>query len=59
MMLTIFEDGGEIVEVFIFLVLVIGVLLSLNFVVATNCWIYDDDETTCDATSDCIYHSES
>jgi hypothetical protein len=47
-------------RLFIFLILLaVGILFSLNFVVATDCWNYNDDQTTCDATSDCIYRSES
>ena len=46
-------------RLFLLGVLVVGVLFSLNFVSATSCWIYDEDQATCDAASDCIYHSES
>ncbi|MDP6586157.1 MAG: hypothetical protein QF535_16015, partial [Anaerolineales bacterium] len=34
-------------------------ILNINLVSAYNCWDYDDDQTSCDAKSDCIYHSES
>ena len=39
-------------------VLVVSILFVVNFVSA-YCWDYNDDQVTCDAQSDCRYHSET
>lgn len=46
-------------KLFLSSVFLISILLSLSFVVADNCWDYDDDQTGCDSQSDCVYHQES
>jgi len=40
-------------------VLVFFMLFAGGFASAYVCWDYDDDETACDAKSDCRYHSET
>lgn len=44
---------------FLIFVIAFFIIVSFGFVSAYNCWDYDEDESTCNSKSDCIYHSES
>jgi len=44
---------------FLFVLLIALAVLSFKYVFATDCWLYDDDESTCNSFADCEYHSDS
>ncbi len=44
-------------SIFLSLVLVIGILFSLNFVLALDCWLYDSDQSSCEDLG-CKFNSD-
>lgn len=41
-----------------FIILLFTFLFCFNFVVATNCWIYDENQTACESLGDCQWHND-
>jgi len=43
----------------LFLITLLVIAVSIASVSATQCWLYETNETTCESYSDCIYKSDS